>query len=645
MCSRWKKSVLAVFSLGVCLWLPDVEAGVASNVFVTVESASGIVENAGDGFSVEDSGEVRISPRRDWRLVSPQGGRAFVSPGRPAAWKVVSCLGEDSKTGTVHECSFPSTNIITHISAPELTVSSSPVGPFVYAKSSAGVDVAVGATAWQVANGIHLVETRWESCECGKAHDPSSETEEMPVNFGSYEWTTPSESQSGQSCTITLPNKSKGLHSVSVTCEPHDLPGEERVGVSDPYGFLFELRDGEYEKIENEVEYPTSEVGGRKFYLHGHGVSEELRDRVILASHGTSEAIDKSKFTELKVNLTATGLDGEVSDDEEESAGAFIHWNIDNDDDSDNTLGHPKHPGGDFLQTNATVVGENELQSLQLEVSPISAAKIITLKSAGISLWRFRGKGQRARILGSGETLRMDLSTTEGRSKWMDIGGTLYAEGVEKGRGSVEDMANFGECEMSDRVVYRIVAAECGNQPRSDCLPNGEDVGLGGSPKSTLQVEFPGLRDCEWSITGPQDLRYNCLAWSVGLTNVWVSDVLTNKQGGAYEEYLVNHGDFMVWMISIDGYYGNNDGIMTMDELDRFFKEVGNADPVDSHSEADILYYDEYHAAKRLECACGEGRWMMFESKCGSLHRIEHVYDQVSSAYGEPVRMYKTSSH
>lgn len=187
----------------MCLCLFEVKAGAASNVFVVVE-ASSAVENAGEGFAVEDSGEVRISPRRDWRLVSPQGGRAFVSPGRPAAWKVVSCLGEDSKTGTVHECSFPSTNIITHISAPELAVSSSPVGPFVYAKSSAGVDVAVGATAWQVTNGIHLVETRWESCECGKAHDPSSETEEIPVDFRLYEWTMSSGPQNGRSCSVEM---------------------------------------------------------------------------------------------------------------------------------------------------------------------------------------------------------------------------------------------------------------------------------------------------------------------------------------------------------------------------------------------------------------------------------------------------------
>lgn len=216
MRGRWKRLVLAVLGLGTCLWMPDVEAGAASNVFVTVEADS-TVENAGEGFAVETSGEVRITPRRDWRLVSPPGGKAFVSPGRPVVWKVASVLGEDTKTGGVHRCSFPVTTNIIHVSAPGLAASSAPVAPFVYASPSAGADVTVGFAARQVTNGMHLVETKWERCECGKAHDPLSETVVKPVNFGLYEWTTPSGPQSGQSCQVALPDKAKGMHMVSAT--------------------------------------------------------------------------------------------------------------------------------------------------------------------------------------------------------------------------------------------------------------------------------------------------------------------------------------------------------------------------------------------------------------------------------------------
>ena len=803
MRSRWKRLVLAVLGLGTCLWMPDVEAGAASNVFVTVEADS-TVENAGEGFAVETSGEVRITPRRDWRLVSPPGGKAFVSPGRPVVWKVASVLGEDTKTGGVHRCSFPVTTNIIHVSAPGLAASSAPVGPFVYARPSAGADVTVGFAARQVTNGMHLVETKWERCECGKAHDPLSETVVKPVNFGLYEWTTPSGPQSGQSCQVALPDKAKGMHmvsatvtasageceecrlsctatngftvselsvscpawlglnrtddgpdrtgisatatldpeledaecawgysgvcepaveptnsyqynltvtnrdvasegylteevkatvlgctavtnftvvkvdvaidgsmeeeeekvgafvrhvadvdggelwtregtnalvAVSVACEPRDLPEEAAIKVLGPAGYLFERKGGGYVKVEDAVEYPASEIAGKRFYLHGHEASGELRDHEVSANHGTSGAVDKTKFTVAKVNLTATGLDGVVSEEKEETAGVFIHWNIDNDDDSDNTLGYPKHPGGDFLQTNETVAAENELQPLRLEVLPKSAAGLMTLTSSGISLWRFRRKGRGARILGTGETLKLDLATKEGLERLEIIEGSLYAEGVEKGRGSVEARVDFGGCEMFDRVVYRTVAADCGNQPRSAVSLSDKEQGFSISPKKILQTSFPGLQDCEWSITGPQSTQYNCLAWSVGLTNVWVNDYMKDEYDKPQKEKIDESRN--IHYVSIDGKYGNCNGVLEIWELDNFFLVEANATPVENLEEADILYYNGYHAAKRKKCSCGEGRWELFESKCGSLHKIEHVYDQLNSAYGKPIRKYK----
>ncbi len=787
MRGRWKRLVLAVLGLGTCLWMPDVEAGAASNVFVTVEADS-TVENAGEGFAVETSGEVRITPRRDWRLVSPPGGKAFVSPGRPVVWKVASVLGEDTKTGGVHRCSFPVTTNIIHVSAPGLAASSAPVAPFVYASPSAGADVTVGFAARQVTNGMHLVETKWERCECGKAHDPLSETVVKPVNFGLYEWTTPSGPQSGQSCQVALPDKAKGMHmvsatvtasageceecrlsctatngftvselsvscpawlglnrtddgpdrtgisatatldpeledaecawgysgvcepaveptnsyqynltvtnrdvasegylteevkatvlgctavtnftvvkvdvaidgsmeeeeekvgafvrhvadvdggelwtregtnalvAVSVACEPRDLPEEAAIKVLGPAGYLFERKGGGYVKVEDAVEYPASEIAGKRFYLHGHEASGELRDHEVSANHGTSGAVDKTKFTVAKVNLTATGLDGVVSEEKEETAGVFIHWNIDNDNDSDNTLGYPKHPGGDFLQTNETVAAENELQPLRLEVLPKSAAGLMTLKSTGISLWRFRRKGRGARILGAGETLKLDLTTKEGLERLEIIEGSLYAEGVAKGAGSVEIKVGFCGQDISDRVSYRIVAADCGNQPQND-------------EKASITKSFPGLKDCEWSITGPCDNKYNCLAWSVGRTNVWVNPAVIIE--GESIAQAVNEG---VTFLGIDGKYGNKNGQLEKNELDEFYLREANAVPVRKLEEADILYYDAYHAARRMRCACGEGRWEVFESKCGGSYRLEHVYDQLESFYGDAIKGYK----
>jgi len=55
-----------------------------------------------------------------------------------------------------------------------------------------------------------------------------------------------------------------------------------------------------------------------------------------------------------------------------------------------------------------------------------------------------------------------------------------------------------------------------------------------------------------------------------------------------------------------------------------------------------VLYYSEYHGAKKKGCQCGRGKWIMYESKCGDYERIEHVWDQLNDGeYGDPIRYYK----
>jgi hypothetical protein len=92
---------------------------------------------------------------------------------------------------------------------------------------------------------------------------------------------------------------------------------------------------------------------------------------------------------------------------------------------------------------------------------------------------------------------------------------------------------------------------------------------------------------------------------------------------------------------------------MSMSELDAFYSDTGghrdgdNFDrlnaPLDTPQNADVMYYSAYHGAKRSECACGAGKWVMYTSKCGSADRIEHVYDLLdgSPGYGTRSRYYK----
>ena len=137
-----------------------------------------------------------------------------------------------------------------------------------------------------------------------------------------------------------------------------------------------------------------------------------------------------------------------------------------------------------------------------------------------------------------------------------------------------------------------------------------------------------GLVGCEWSVTGEATISYNCIAWTVGITDKWVNAIgITGLGNNRY-------------YISIDTSYGNGDGIMTMDELDAFYDANGYT--VTDSSSADIMYYSKYHGARKKRCSDGAGKWEMFESKCGALERIEHLRDQLNGdSYGFPVRYYK----
>ena len=58
--------------------------------------------------------------------------------------------------------------------------------------------------------------------------------------------------------------------------------------------------------------------------------------------------------------------------------------------------------------------------------------------------------------------------------------------------------------------------------------------------------------------------------------------------------------------------------------------------------DADVIYYSNFHAARRKSCECGSNQRVVFEGKIGPNETIEHVWDQLNgSLYGVPVRFYK----
>jgi hypothetical protein len=329
-------------------------------------------------------------------------------------------------------------------------------------------------------------------------------------------------------------------------------------------------------------------------------------------------------YAEDKINLTvidplqAWDLDGEVTEEKEEVPGAFVHYNVDNDNSSDNSQGAPKHPGGDCLET-GPVAGENDLKLVKMCVGPVLTDGVVTLSrsQAGLKVWVSPTKGAGNEILVDQGTKQWDLSDENQRNQFNAVKNGLYVEGCAGGTATLTlTYAPPGDQpEVTDEVNYTFIAADCGNQPRTD---NGQ--------RQYFESRFP-LVPCEWSITAQPSGDYNCIAYSVSLV----------------DRCIYSTGNWPDPHESIDWDYGDRDGVFDYpQELDAFYADKGYFPTAPGPEDAEVMYYTYFHAARKKGCGCGAGRWLMFESKWGDKERIEHVWDQLNSIYaGVPIRFYK----
>jgi hypothetical protein len=149
-------------------------------------------------------------------------------------------------------------------------------------------------------------------------------------------------------------------------------------------------------------------------------------------------------------------------------------------------------------------------------------------------------------------------------------------------------------------------SASCGTQP-SEAVRNG------------LSASLPLLlNSCSWTILSGSSSTYNCIAWSVGDSSHWYDPD------------------------DIDEYFGDNDGVFEISDMDAFYLSKRGWTPTASGpSDAEAMYYSRYHGAKKRTCGC-LGPTIMYESKLGPAQRIEHRWDLVNSTtYGTPIRFYK----
>ena len=345
-----------------------------------------------------------------------------------------------------------------------------------------------------------------------------------------------------------------------------------------------------------------------------------------------------------------------LSEQEENSIGAFVHRNVDNDDKSPELPGSPKRPGSDWLQTGEAVSGENDLYRLKCVFAPLPHIGTLYLSNYTYDgkIWKNPEKGAENLLLDHNTTKAWNLANPVARADFLSVSDKLYMEGgygekvsgggVELFYVDTETSPSKNPFEARDPVDYHFICANCGTQPSIVLRRQYKEC-------------FPNLVDCEWSITAPASDQYNCLAWAVGLTNVNVLESL--PRGSSFwnipgiVELQKEDGTIVVRILNIDATfgtrYGEVDGKASFPEIDAFFAAHNRGRTTDPQS-ANIVYYrnsdGESHAARKKDCSCGYPVWRMFESKIGIQERIEHLWPQLESSdsaaskYGTAIRFY-----
>ena len=262
----------------------------------------------------------------------------------------------------------------------------------------------------------------------------------------------------------------------------------------------------------------------------------------------------------------------------------------------------------------------------------------IVLKRSNTKLraWIMQTKASEWALLVDSSQKTWDFSVY---AEWAEFAGLMddiWVEGYDGGTSTltVEFKNPNDEVIYEDKVNYTFIAGDCGNQPTT------EDTDYNGDSQREFFEDLAGnLERCEWSITAGRTGTYNCIAWSVDETGFWYNP----------------------WYIDV--FYGDNDDWFEDSDMDAFYDTkkswslITTGTNEEKAENAEAMYYpyssawhytvdpppgDGYHAARKKSCGCGAGKWIMYESKCGAIDRIEHVWDQLNgSSYGSPERFYE----
>ena len=139
------------------------------------------------------------------------------------------------------------------------------------------------------------------------------------------------------------------------------------------------------------------------------------------------------------------------------------------------------------------------------------------------------------------------------------------------------------------------------------------------SETDLFQRVFPNLISCDWKITSDKTRRYNCIAWSVGLTHRWLWPSITSDWPDSVPR--VRTIEAFIAMLATFGFEPCEQGDLETDIEKVALYAIGELPT---------------HAARQLP----SGAWT---SKLGRDYDIEHTTPEgvESALYGSVVKYFK----
>jgi len=387
-------------------------------------------------------------------------------------------------------------------------------------------------------------------------------------------------------------------------------------------------------EIGNGQEFTFSYSEPVAFMLIGSGLFK-AQEKFVEPPPATDFTVKRECYAEVRlpptINLTAYDLShvsNPIPEDLEETPGALIHFNIDND---NRNVAEGQNP--DFgwpipdWSEEGFVENEDDLTKLtiNLDYVPNRGTVVLWLENDSLKLWTSPQKGTDSLFLTSEKEKRWSLSDPIQKEEFEKVRKNLWVEGCGSSSAYIlaSYLSNIRDI-SSDKVNYNFLAALSGRQPNNAEHKYAKDW-------------LPSLIDCEWSVTGDLSTAYNCIAHSVSeydVAYIWRIPKPGDPDFASYTPRFDKEVD-------IDDLYGNVSNTQEPEDIEMFYDKKGFVKLAESDKEAaNVIFYSRFHAARKsYKSATGK---YFFESKLGQAFVIQHFPEQLSgNAFGYEVLWFK----